>query len=125
MTISEKLADALERLHGRKRSKKKRQGSISPAEEAALAATEQGDDPKAGTRTYVRKHNAAWAGEVVGKLMPLEVWVWRSVNVRFLRTFIKEKYAGKLLLRMLYWMEERFPHFLGKVGQYPLIVIRK
>ncbi|MBN2145866.1 MAG: class I SAM-dependent methyltransferase, partial [Anaerolineales bacterium] len=37
MTISEKLADALERLHGRKRSKKKRQGSISPAEEAALA----------------------------------------------------------------------------------------
>jgi 2-polyprenyl-3-methyl-5-hydroxy-6-metoxy-1,4-benzoquinol methylase len=126
MSITETLADLLGLLRGHKRTKKKkRQGTITLADEETHSASVLGDNLKSGSRTYVRKHNAAWVREVVSKYMPLEIWVWRSVNVRFLRTFIREKYAGKFLLRILYWLEERFPHFLGKVGQYPLIVIRK
>jgi hypothetical protein len=43
----------------------------------------------------------------------------------FLRTIIHERWGGRRLLRMVYWFEERFPHFFGRYGQYPLIVIRK
>ena len=75
--------------------------------------------------TYIRKHNASWLQKEVGCLMPLKIWCWRSVSVRFLRTFIHERYAGKWLLKILYWKEERFPLFLGKYGQYPLIVLSK
>jgi SAM-dependent methyltransferase len=75
--------------------------------------------------TFVRKHNAAWMHAEVGKLMPLSVWCWRSVSVRFLRTFIHPRFAGKTLLKILYWKEELFPHFLGKYGQYPLIEMAK
>jgi len=28
-------------------------------------------------------------------------------------------------LRLLFWLEEKFPHFFGENGKYPLIVIRK
>ena len=75
--------------------------------------------------TFIRTENAAWLQKEVGSLMPIKIWCWRSVGVRFLRTFIHERFAGRFLLRLIYWLEERFPHFLGKYGQYPLIVIVK
>jgi hypothetical protein len=75
--------------------------------------------------TYVRKHNAGWLIHEVGAYLPLKIWTWRSVSVRFLRTFIHKRWGGRRLLRGLFWLEERFPHFLGKNGNYPLIIIRK
>ncbi len=77
------------------------------------------------TGTYVQKHNAAWLERNVGAHMPVRIWTWRSVSVRFLRTFIHERWGGHQLLQVLFWIEEHFSHFLGKYGQYPLIVIRK
>jgi SAM-dependent methyltransferase len=77
------------------------------------------------TGTFVRKHNAAWLKKEIGSRMPVEIWTWRSVSVRFLRTLIHERWGGRILLRGLFWLEERFPHFCGKNGQYPLVVVRK
>jgi len=82
------------------------------------------DTPQARS-TYVRKLNAAWLESEIRTRMPVSIWCWRSVSVHFLRTFIHERFAGKALLRLLFWLEERFPHFFGKYGQYPLIVIYK
>jgi SAM-dependent methyltransferase len=75
--------------------------------------------------TYVRKHNASWIRNEIGSLMPVKIWCWRSVSVRFLRTFIHERFAGRWLLKILYWKEEHFPYFFGKYGQYPLIELKK
>jgi hypothetical protein len=83
------------------------------------------DDQTTTRGTYVRKHNAAWLQKEVGSLIPVKIWCWRSVSVRFLRTFIHERFAGKWLLKVIYWKEEHFPHFLGKYGQYPLIEVNK
>jgi SAM-dependent methyltransferase len=115
--LTEALADGLDWLRGRKpRSvRRKARGGQSDRRQAAATAT----------RTFVNKHNAAWLEKEIGTRMPVKIYVWRSVNVRFLRTFIHERWGGKALLRLLYWLEERFPHFLGKYGQYPLIVIRR
>jgi Methyltransferase domain len=82
------------------------------------------DNPQARS-TYVRKLNAAWLESEIRTRMPVSIWCWRSVSVHFLRTFIHERFAGKALLKLLFWLEERFPHFFGKYGQYPLIVIYK
>jgi len=75
--------------------------------------------------TYVRKHDSTWLQKEIGSLMPIQIWCWRSVSVRFLRTFIHERFAGRWFLKILYSIEELFPHFLGKYGQYPLIELRK
>jgi SAM-dependent methyltransferase len=75
--------------------------------------------------TYVHKETAGWLQKDVGSLVPIKVWCWRSVNVRALRAFIHPNWAGKYLLRVLYWKEELFPHFFGKYGQYPLVELRK
>lgn len=83
---------------------------------------EQKDHPQG---TFVWKRNAAWFIREIGQKMPVEIWVWRTPSVRFLRAFIHPRWGGQSLLRVMYWLEDRFPHFLGKHGQYPLIVIRK
>lgn len=80
---------------------------------------------KSDRGTFVRKHTPAWLKEEVGTHITVEIWCWRSLSVRFMRTFIHPRLGGKFWLRLLYWLEERLPHFFGKNGQYPLIVIRK
>ena len=53
------------------------------------------------------------------------VYVWRSVSVPFLRRFVHEKRFGVLLLKVIFRLEERFPHGLGRFGQYPLLVFKR
>ena len=48
-----------------------------------------------------------------------------SVNVRFLRAVIHQSLGGRWWLRLLFWLEERFPHYFGEKGQYPLVIVRK
>ncbi len=50
---------------------------------------------------------------------------WRSVSVPFLRRFIPDCVLGRVILQGLFWLEDRIPHILGRVGRYPLIVIER
>ena len=75
------------------------------------------------TRTF--KHQYAWLVENTRHLPGVEVLSWRSVGTNFLRAFIHRPLLGRLWLRLLYRLEERWPGWFGRHGQYPLIVIRK
>jgi SAM-dependent methyltransferase len=75
--------------------------------------------------THVTKYNPAWLKASVGSLMPLKILVWRSVGATFLQYFVHGWLGGRLWLRLLFGLEERFPRFFGEKGQYPLIVITK
>ena len=81
--------------------------------------------PTTGRGTFVSKHNAAWLKREISSQMPVKIYVWRTFGVQFLRSFIHPRLAGRGLLRLLYWLEERFPGILGRNGQFPLIVIHK
>ena len=75
--------------------------------------------------TFTSRHDAAWVKGEVGRRMKVEIWVWRSVSVRFLRALVHPWLGGRLWLRLLFGLEERYPHWFGENGQYPLIVIKK
>ncbi len=112
-----RLVEALYRFkqHGLRQEADLQSGRKKP--DRAEAGQDQG--------TFISTHNAGWLTREVGDEIPLTIWVWRSVTVRFLRTFIHDGLGGRGLLRLLFWLEERFPHFFGRVGQYPLIEIHK
>jgi hypothetical protein len=79
---------------------------------------------KEPTGTYVEKLNADWLRkELAGR--DLKILVWRSVSVRFLRAVFHRALLGKVLLKILFALEEAFPTYFGEQGQYPLIVFRK
>ena len=89
---------------------------------ASREPTNQGNH---SVSTFVSKHNASWLKEEVGNLLDLNILVWRSVGVRFLKAYIHPRLGGRWLLRGIYWLEERFPHFMGEHGLYPLIILTK
>ncbi|MDT8899078.1 class I SAM-dependent methyltransferase [Thermanaerothrix sp. 4228-RoL] len=75
--------------------------------------------------TFVEKMTPAWLKARIGAHIPLEIRVWRSVSVRFLRAMIHEGLLGRVWLRLIFALEERFPHYFGENGQYPMIILRK
>jgi SAM-dependent methyltransferase len=76
------------------------------------------------TGTFIHKLDAAWLRRVLAG-HAFEIRVWRSVSVRFMRAVIHTPLAGNFWLKLLFFMEERFPRWFGEKGQYPLVVIRK
>lgn len=112
MRISRRARSAAGRLAGKKTS------SGKPKQQ-------KGTDDASPKGTFTNRHDYNWVMNVVGSHMVMEILVWRSVSVRFLRTLIHPWLAGKFWLSLIFWLEERYPHYFGKNGQYPLIVIRK
>ncbi len=82
-------------------------------------------EAKEPSGTFIKKQNAAWLKRQLDGKMRYDIRVWRSVNMRFLRALIHPKLGGRYWLRLLYWLEERFPGYFGEKGQYPLVVIIK
>lgn len=96
-----------------------------PARPNAAAANGLPAVSRQPTGTFINKLDAAWLQKNIGGEMNYQIYPWRSVSVRFLRAVIHRITGGRLWLRLLFWLEERFPRFFGEKGQYPLIVIRK
>jgi len=108
-----RLRSLTARLAGKETPQPKRSKNPAPSDAA----------PAKGT--FINRHGAEWLKGEVGSRMPVEVLVWRSVSVRFMRSLIHPWLGGRYWLRLLYRLEERYPHWFGENGQYPLIVIRK
>jgi SAM-dependent methyltransferase len=86
---------------------------------------QNGEAVKLPAGTFVLKTSAKWFHSVMRDQLPYEIRVWRSVSVKFLRSVIQPEWGGRFWLKVLYRLEEWFPHYFGEKGQYPLIIIKK
>ncbi len=73
-------------------------------------------------KLYFHAHNYRWFKKNLG--FEFDILVWRSVSVPFLKTYIRS-FFGKQVLALIYWLEEIFPHIAGRLGHYPMFVIKK
>jgi SAM-dependent methyltransferase len=78
-----------------------------------------------GKGTFVEKRDAKWLKRELGGKMRFKILVWRSADTNVLRFFIRDEWFGRFWLRILFRLEEWFPHFFGEKGLYPLVVITK
>ena len=99
-------------------------GKAGRANQQPAAGETQGSLPDR-KGTFTSRHDVAWMKNEVGGRIPLEILVWRSASVRFMRAVIFSWLGGRYWLRLLFCLEERSPHYYGENGQYPLIVIEK
>jgi ubiquinone/menaquinone biosynthesis C-methylase UbiE len=112
----------MKRAHRWWRENIKKETLKMPAE---IVKADGNEDQPAPRGTYVQKLSAEWLTQALKGRMDHEILVWRSVSVPFLRAVFYEDWGGRFWLKALFLVEELFPHFLGKVGQYPLVVVRK
>jgi SAM-dependent methyltransferase/uncharacterized protein YbaR (Trm112 family) len=74
---------------------------------------------------YFHVHPYSWFLQILGTLGSFKLACWRSVSVEFQRAYIHDWLYGRQILATLAWFEDRFPWFFGRLGQYPMFVIRK
>lgn len=77
------------------------------------------------TGTFVEKMTPGWLRRELAGSLRYKILPWRSLSPRFMRWFIRPRLGGRLLLRLIYRLEEWVPGFFGRHGQYPMIVIEK
>lgn len=113
--LMERLTARHDGTESRKPAREKTPKPVAIVEETATAP--QG--------TFIEKLDAAWLQAFLSKQLRYDIFVWRSVNVRFLRAVIHPLLGGKQILRWVYNREEKNPEYYGIKGQYPLVVIYK
>ena len=89
-----------------------------------IIALEKQDKEESGT-LYFDPFPYEW---VVSELSPRMRWslhVWRLPSIEEMRMCLPDNEAGKSILRFVYWLEDTFPRWAGRVGQYPIILLKK
>jgi SAM-dependent methyltransferase/uncharacterized protein YbaR (Trm112 family) len=56
---------------------------------------------------------------------PFTILCWRSISVDSLKLFFHAWALGRPLLRLIFYLEGRFPKFFAPIGQYPMFLIDK
>ncbi|NPA93247.1 MAG: class I SAM-dependent methyltransferase [Chloroflexi bacterium] len=95
-----------------------------PDADVAQAALQQRRPDWQRARTLVKKYTADDLRAMLPDI-PMEIYAWRALSVKAMRSLIHPRLGGRWLLRALFWLEDRFPRFFGEKGAYPLIVLRK
>jgi ubiquinone/menaquinone biosynthesis C-methylase UbiE len=74
---------------------------------------------------YFHPHDYRWMRAALPKYWKTEIRIWRSVGIAFTKKLIADSVLGAAVLRIIYWLEQVFPHALARLGRYPLILIEK
>lgn len=82
------------------------------------------EEPQQARGTFVEKNTYDWIQNSLSGIRH-EVFPWRSISVRFMRALIHPALGGRIWLKFIYWLEERFPGWFAKNGQYPMVIIYK
>lgn len=55
----------------------------------------------------------------------LDIYVWRSINIHFSRIYLHKGWGGERLINYIWKKETSNPRKMGRLGEYPIIVIEK
>lgn len=114
-----------ERVFRKNQHESEPEPELSRASHLQKSETSSGESSPQPTGTFVEKFDANGLIDLLTGRMNFSILVWRSVSVNFLRSVIHPDWGGRFWLKLIYWFEERFPKWLGRIGQYPLVVIKK
>ncbi len=75
-------------------------------------------------KIYFYCHKLDWWKQF-NKLAKVEIYPWRSFASQHQKKIFPNNSLGKLLFKILIFLEDTFPNFFVKYFQYPIIVLRK
>jgi ubiquinone/menaquinone biosynthesis C-methylase UbiE len=75
--------------------------------------------------SYVHHHRYSELKSMLKEFPGLEIRVWRTLSTVAMRALVHRRLKGNMWLRLLFWLEERTPHLLGRLGQYAMILFIK
>lgn len=74
---------------------------------------------------FLQQQDYKWFINDIKKPYKARLEVYSSISRSFSTTFIQEKAFGRQLSGLIYKLENTFPSFLGRWGQYPVFLLQK
>jgi len=74
---------------------------------------------------YFGPHDYRWLKKTLPDNWATEIRCWRSLGTPSLRRFVPNNFLGRFLLDFVFTLENAFPHAMGRIGRYPMIIIEK
>jgi len=75
-------------------------------------------------RLYAHMHDYKWFAEQKWGF-DFDIVAWRSLSHHFSKVYVHSWLFGKQILKLFFWLEKSFPTVIGRIGQYPLLVLKK
>jgi ubiquinone/menaquinone biosynthesis C-methylase UbiE/uncharacterized protein YbaR (Trm112 family) len=75
-------------------------------------------------KLYAHMHDYKWFAEQKWGF-DFDIVAWRSLSHHFSRVYVHRWLFGKQILKLFFWLEKSFPGVIGRIGQYPLLVLKK
>ena len=74
---------------------------------------------------YFHPQNYDWYQTAVAKQLSVSLSCWQSVSLPFSQAFVLDRFFSAMLLGMISGMERLCPALMGRIGAYPLFILRK
>lgn len=74
---------------------------------------------------FVNQQNYDWFHHEIRERYHARLEVYSAISRSFSHTFIRGKRFGTWLSNAIFFLEERFPSWLGKYGQYPVFLLQR
>jgi ubiquinone/menaquinone biosynthesis C-methylase UbiE/uncharacterized protein YbaR (Trm112 family) len=75
-------------------------------------------------KLYSHMHDYRWFAEQKWGF-DFDIVAWRSLSHHFSKVYVHRWLFGKQILKLFFWLEKSFPSVIGRIGQYPLLVLKK
>ena len=75
-------------------------------------------------KLYAHMHDYRWFAEQKWGF-DFDIVAWRSLSHHFSKVYVHRWLFGKQILKLFFWLEKSFPSVIGRIGQYPLLVLKK
>jgi ubiquinone/menaquinone biosynthesis C-methylase UbiE/uncharacterized protein YbaR (Trm112 family) len=80
---------------------------------------------KTNPALYFHAYDYGWFVKTLKKRFDIDLHSWRSINVPFMKIFVHQWFGGEYLLRLFFKLEDKYPKLMGRIGAYPIFVIKK
>lgn len=75
-------------------------------------------------KLYAHMHDYRWFAEQKWGF-DFDIVAWRSLSHHFSKVYVHRWLFGRQILKLFFWLEKSFPNVIGRIGQYPLLVLKK
>ncbi|CAN5348016.1 hypothetical protein BH09GEM1_BH09GEM1_04360 [soil metagenome] len=99
-------------------------GVVRWAKRALGGGRSDGAPLDGGSGIYFSAHPLGWF-ERFGNVADVQLLPWRSFGAPVQKRLFPDNWLGERMLAVLFRLEDAFPHFFVRFGQYPMIVLTK
>ena len=72
-----------------------------------------------------KMHSRSRSAPLIAVAADVKILPWRTFGTEMQKRIFPDNYVGKIMFKVLFFLEDLLPKFFVKVGVYPMIILTK